>query len=360
MKILILQDRLRSGGTERQSVLLSNAFCAAGHSTGLLTFRPGGPLADTVAKEVTHTALQPFDTGLDWFAPGLTSHIREARPDILLCMGRMANCHAGRLQRRFPGLAVIGTMRTGKKLPAPYRRSLMQVRAIVANSHEARANLTALYGVEANKISVIHNSLVFQPAPSADMRKLLRAEHHATDKTFVMICVAMFRPEKNQRELIEIAAQMPPGADWQLWLVGTGPALAACQALVRQKQLDHHIRFLGWRRDPAPCYAAADAAVHASRSEALSNFLIEAQAGGLPVVAYEAQGIAESCLPDDTGFITKRGDRAAFLRHLDRLMRSSEGERQALAKRAQDHARDTFHHDRQVARYLELFSRLIR
>ncbi len=33
MKILIVQDYLRSGGTERQSVLLANAFAAAGHAT---------------------------------------------------------------------------------------------------------------------------------------------------------------------------------------------------------------------------------------------------------------------------------------------------------------------------------------
>jgi predicted ABC-type transport system involved in lysophospholipase L1 biosynthesis ATPase subunit len=44
MKILIIQDHLRSGGTERQSVLLANAFAAAGHPATLLTFRPGGPL----------------------------------------------------------------------------------------------------------------------------------------------------------------------------------------------------------------------------------------------------------------------------------------------------------------------------
>ena len=38
MKILILQDFLRSGGTERQCVLLANAFSAAGHGVTLVTF----------------------------------------------------------------------------------------------------------------------------------------------------------------------------------------------------------------------------------------------------------------------------------------------------------------------------------
>src|SRR5688572_2153137 len=105
MKILVIQDFLRSGGTERQSILLANAFAAGGHATTLLTFRPGGALASTVDKNVTCRALQPFDLRLDWFAPGLSSEVRRSAPEIVLCMGRMANCYAGTIQSEFPSVA---------------------------------------------------------------------------------------------------------------------------------------------------------------------------------------------------------------------------------------------------------------
>src|SRR5687768_14502309 len=114
MKILVIQDYLRSGGTERQSILLANAFAAAGHETTLLSFRPGGALASTVASTVKRIALQPVDVGLDWFAPGLAASAESAAPDVVLCMGRMANCYAGGLKRRLRTTAVISTMRTGK------------------------------------------------------------------------------------------------------------------------------------------------------------------------------------------------------------------------------------------------------
>lgn len=373
MKILIVQDRLRSGGTERQSVLLANAFAAAGHAVELLTFRPGGALADTVAKNVTRATLQPFDTGMDWFAPGIFGHAKRVQPDIILCMGRMANCYAGGLQKHLPHAAVIGTMRTGKKLPWLFRRSLRLVRAVVANSHEAKANLIALYGANEEKIAVIHNSLVFRPTPAANVRAQLRHQHGATEKTCVLLCVAMFRPEKNQRELVEIFALLSrpgvaggadPGpaspSDFQLWLAGDGETRATCEALAKHKNLGSRVKFLGWQRDPSPIYASADIAVHASWSEALSNFLIEAQASGLPVVAYKAQGIAESCLPGDTGFILPRDDRTAFCAKLVELAELSADERSALAERARTYARETFDHDRQVTRYLELFALLRR
>src|SRR3954470_8366173 len=98
MKILIVQDFLRSGGTERQTILLANAFATAGHATTLLTFRPGGALSETVLATVTCRSLQPFDLGLDWFAPGLMRAVRRMGPDIVVCMGRMANCFAGRIR----------------------------------------------------------------------------------------------------------------------------------------------------------------------------------------------------------------------------------------------------------------------
>ena len=143
MKILVVQDYLRSGGTERQSLLLAHAFAAADHATTLLTFRPGGALSTTVPPAIARITLQPFDCGLDWFAPGLLRTAHTHAFDVILCMGRMANCYAGGLQNRLAATAVVGTMRTGKRLPALFRRSLRSVRHIVANSHDARTTLIA-------------------------------------------------------------------------------------------------------------------------------------------------------------------------------------------------------------------------
>lgn len=357
MKILIIQDFLRSGGTERQSLLLANAFSAAGHDTTLLTFRPGGALARTVAGGVSRRILQPFDFGLDWFAPGLIADAQRIAPDVILCMGRMANCYAGRLQLSCPAAAVVATMRTGKPLPALFRRSLHRVRHIVANSYAARLTLQQEHGVAADNVTVIHNSLVF-PAATLSRNDALRREHGANARTQVLLCVAMFRPEKNQRELVEIAAGLPSETDWQLWLAGDGVTKPACEALVAQKNLGARVKFVGFHRDPSPLYRAADMAVHASWSEALSNFLIEAQAHGLPAVAYEAQGIDECFLPGRTGWAIPRDDRTAFRSALSRLFAMPEAERGALSCTAREHARTAFDPGENVHAYLGLFRRL--
>jgi glycosyltransferase involved in cell wall biosynthesis len=358
MKILILQDYLRSGGTERQSILLARGFAAAGHETTLLTFRPGGPLASTLGSSVRHRALQPFDTGLDWFAPGLIAAARRVDPEIILCMGRMANCYGASLQQACRKAAVIATMRTGKTLPWLFRRSLRRVPQVVANSREAKDALVAQHGIPADKIAVIYNSLVFPAASSLERNDTLRRERGAGPGTLVLLCVAMFRPEKNQRELIEIAAGLPPSLDWQLWLAGEGPALRECEQLAAQKNLGPRVQFLGFQRDPSALYRAADVAVHASASESLSNFLVEAQAHGLPAVAYTAQGIAECFVPEKTGWVIGRGDAAAFRATVARLAAEDAGQRARRSAEAREFARQTFDPQRQLAAYLELFARL--
>jgi glycosyltransferase involved in cell wall biosynthesis len=358
MKILIVQDYLRSGGTERQSVLLANEFAAAGHEATLLTFRPGGPLAATVSDHVHVHSLQPFDLGLDWFAPRLHRFARRQFFHTIVCMGRMANCYAGGLQTRLPGSAVVATMRTGKRLPALFRASLLKVSHVVANSREARDTLVQQHRVARGKISVIYNSLVFAPPSALWRNEALRAEYGVTSKTTVLLCVAMFRPEKNQSELIEIVTGLPEQLDWQLWLAGDGPARAACEQLVAARQLGGRVKFLGFLKDPSRLYCAGDIAVHASWSEALSNFVIEAQAHGLLAVAYDAQGIRECFVPGRTGWVISRGDRRSFRDTLARRIREPKVTHAERTADARHYARTTFDRARQVAAYLELFEKL--
>jgi glycosyltransferase involved in cell wall biosynthesis len=356
MNILIIQDLLRSGGTERQTILLAHGFAAAGHGAEVVTFRPGGTLAPSLAP-VPHGSLQTFDTTLNWFAPGLIRAARSASPDIVLCMGRMANCHGGRLQRALPRAAVVGTMRTGKPLPWLFRSSLRANAHVVANSGESARLLTQDYQLHPSRVSVIHNALVFPAGDSTHRETDLRARHGAGPKTRVLLCVGMFRPEKNQRALLEIVASLGLETDWQLWFAGDGSERAACETLAARLGVGDRVKFLGFQADPTPLYRAADIAVLTSKAESLSNFLIEAQAHGLPAVAYAAGGVAECLRQGITGEIVPPGDAESFRVALRRYLKYPTVLTQAGVA-ARLFAREAFDPQRQTQAYLDLFDRL--
>jgi glycosyltransferase involved in cell wall biosynthesis len=359
MKIIVLQDYLRSGGTERHSILLAREFAGLGHASELVTFRPGGQLAPTAT--CAWRALQPFDTRIDWFGPGLMRAVLDGS-DIVLCMGKTANCFAGRIQGRAMARGVrtkvVATLRAGGKLPGFYYSSVRRAAHLVTNSLEAADILVSGHGLDRRAVSVIHNSLVF-PEAYVGRDDALRSKFGAGPGTTVLLSVGMFRPEKNQRALLEIASGFPKDWDWRLWLLGEGPERAACERLAAQLGLGDRVRFLGYQADPGPYYRAADIAVHASKEEALSNFLIEAQSHGLPAVAYRALGIRECFVQGRTGWMLEQGDKDGFRAALALLAADTKAQRGARADEARAFARSSFDPKRQVAAYTGLFEALL-
>jgi len=311
---------------------------------------------------ISHRALQPFDLGLDWFAPGLHRAVKRFSPDVVLCMGRMANSWAGflkhKLQREDPRAIVLGTMRTGKNLPKRFRDSLEVVDHIVANSRDAAQRLIDEYGIARERVSVIHNALVFADREtiaeeqSRNVRRTIRTENGADENTVVFLCVAMFRPEKNQRALVDLFAKFSGREKSQLWFVGDGPTRAHVQALAHTKELGEAVKFFGFQADPEPFYLGADIAVLTSRSEALSNFLIEAHAHALPSVAYDVMGVKEC-----GGIAVPFEDEIAFLGSMNSLAQDAAA-RSREGARLGAYARDGFAPKKQAGEYLELFARL--
>ncbi len=380
MKILLVQDRLRGGGTERQTAFLAAAFARCGHPVSVLTFRPGGALVpELAAAGVAVRPLQPFDTGLDWFAPGLVAAARAGAPEIVLCMGRMANCRAAQLQRVLPLAAVVATVRTGKALPWLYRRGLRTAHGIIANSEFARRTLVAPEGA-ADRCVVIRNSLLHSAlladevtpaiAPGGAARQssdhpaaapvggaARQSDDHAPSAQPLLLCVAQFRREKNQRELLEIAALLPRDLPWHLAFVGEGPTRTECERRAAALGLADRIVFHGWQADPARFYRDAAIAVLTSQRESLPNFLVEAQCAGVPVVTYEVGGAAECFRDGETGHLIPAGDRARFAATLAELL-AAHPRRAAMSAAACAWARTEFDPDRQVAAHLEFFAQL--
>jgi glycosyltransferase involved in cell wall biosynthesis len=355
MRIFILQDYLRAGGTERQSVALSRFFAALGHDTTLLTFRSGGDLAPP-GGEVSHFSLQRYDSRWNGWAPGLVRTLRKAQPDIVLCMGYYANVYAGWVQSRLPSSRVVGTLRTLHKMPWWLAWSWRGLPLVISNTRAGRDILTERFNFAPERVIVIPNALAQAPDfKNAKGHRVRQRERQGAQKhTLVLLNVGMFRKEKKQAELIRIVADWKPECDWQLWLLGNGPLLDKCRRLARKLP---KVRFLDYEADVAPFYASADAAVLTSKMEALPNFLCEAQAWGLPVVSYDVGGAKESFEPGASGYAIPYGRKKAFEDALSILARDTE-KRAAMSAAANLWAQ-RYDPRRQSQAYLDCFRSLI-
>ena len=123
---------------------------------------------------------------------------------------------------------------------------------------------------------------------NADKRKALREELRLGD-SLAIICVARFRPEKNQVFLIDVLKEMlKVRQDVVFVFAGEGPCEDEVKAKAKEYGVEEHTRFLGMRTDIPDVLCAADAFVLPSFWEGLPVTVIEAQASGLHCVVNDA------------------------------------------------------------------------
>lgn len=357
MRIAVVQDFLRRGGTERQSLLLCREFRKLGAAPVLISFRPGGPLsAEAAQAEIEHSSLISFDTRLDFFAPRLSASVARAEPDVVICMGRTANAFAGHLQRCNPGALIVGTVRTGKPLPWLNWRSFRRLPLVISNTEWWRRELQRR-GLEREKLAVVPNGLSFSWS-WPDLRRLrtdVRDRLGLEPDQPLLLNVAGFRPGKRQEHLIRLLARLPAGIPWRAALVGDGERLIHAKQLARELGLSDRIVFTGVLDDPAPYYGAADIAVSVSQEDALPNFLIEAQVAALPVIATNYQGVREAFRDQESGYLVEPDDQRGFMTRLQELM-SLPAKRKALGASGREWAQERFDPTNCARQHLELLA----
>jgi glycosyltransferase involved in cell wall biosynthesis len=122
----------------------------------------------------------------------------------------------------------------------------------------------------------------------------LRSRYVATDEP-LLISVSRMAKEKNLDFLIDGLAKVKEliRTPFKCLLVGDGPEKTRLEEKAAALGLDEEVIFTGNMppRYVARCYLAADLFVFASTSETQGMVLIEAMAGGCPVVAVRASGV---------------------------------------------------------------------
>ncbi len=143
-----------------------------------------------------------------------------------------------------------------------------------------------------------------------------------------------------------------------LWIAGGGPLRAELQALARELGVAERVRFLGWRDDRDGLFGAADICVFPSRFEPYGNVTMEAWGQRTPLVAAASAGPAAYVKNGQDGLLVPVDDATALAAAIGRVI-----DEPALAARLAEGGwrryQDEFTEAANVARYLQLFQRLL-
>ncbi len=152
----------------------------------------------------------------------------------------------------------------------------------------------------------------------------------------IILYVGRLSYEKNLTALLSafraIEVEEP---DAHLVLVGDGPARHDLERTLA----GHRALFTGYLRGEAlaEAYASADLFAFPSTTETFGQAVLEALASGLPVVAYDAEGVRDLVEHNQTGLLVPPGDTDAFTCSLRTLLAHAE-QRALMSVRARSTA----------------------
>ncbi len=337
MRLYQVMAGARVGGAEAFFERLAPALQADGIEQEVAIRRHPGRAARLRDGGVITRELR-FGGALDITTPiRLRRAVSRFRPDIVLAWMNRATAMAPR-----------GPWRLVARLGGYY--NLKYYRAcdhLVGNTEDIVTYLRDA-GWPAERAHYLPNFVADRRAPAED-----RARHDTPADVPLALALGRLHPNKGFDVLIEALAEKP--GLW-LWIAGSGPQEAALRARAERLGVASRVRFLGWRDDPAPLYAACDLFVCSSRIEPLGNIVIEAWAQGRPVVAAAAAGPGRLIEDGRTGLLVPIDDAPALARALDLADDPARGGALAEAGRAAYEA--AFTEAIVVARYREFFDRI--
>lgn len=167
-----------------------------------------------------------------------------------------------------------------------------------------------------NRIEIIENGVdltnvnLARPYKKHEINKLFSETDH------LLIQIAAFRGQKDQKTLIKSLLYLPDSV--KLLLVGDGELRLECENLVKELDLKHRVVFLGIRTDIPRLLKSSSIVVLSSLYEGLSLSAIEGMASGRPFVASDVPGLRD--LVKGAGVLFKQGDSIELAKKIEQLL----------------------------------------
>lgn len=346
MHIMIVIHSLRGGGAERVAVDLSAYWQRLGYRVSLVTQMAAAtdayPVPEGVQRYVMGTA---HASGGGWRGAlanwqrvrKLRKLIKKHKPDCVLGIMTTASVLAVMATKGL-NCRVLVTEHTHpplQNLPETWQKlrrwAYPRAHAVVALTHGTGQWIQD--HIPGSRVVVIPNAVNW---PLKNQEPVLAVP--AKDKRLRLIAVGRLHPVKGFDLLIQAFVQLAPYfPDWDLVILGEGDERAALQQQINEAELTDRIQLIGRVGNMADWYQQSDMYVLSSRTEGLSNTLLEAMAAGLPVVALDCDtGPREIIRHNIDGILVNPPEDAeALAAHLSDLM-ARPLKRTALARRAID------------------------
>jgi len=308
----------------------------------------------------------------DWIAlRALTRIFRCSRPDIVHTHSGKAGV-LGRLAAARAAVPIIVHTIHGPSFGA-FQGPLANLVLTAAERWAARVTTHFVAVCEAMKqqylaagighpeqYSTILSGFDLQPFLAATNDPQLRAELGIGADDLVIGKVARLFKLKGHDDLLAVAPALVHGCPRiKFLLVGDGPWRRRFESKARALKIQDRFVFTGLvpPEKVAGLIGIMDVLVHLSLREGLARALPQAMAAARPVVAYDADGAAEVCHDQETGFLVRPGDLETLRNRLLQLAKDPDL-RTRLGRQGREYVRHRFGVEQMVEELYSLYTSL--
>ena len=312
-KILVgIIHKLEMGGAERMMVNILNHFACEDKEVHLIIFNNIGSLKASLDSRIIIHDLKVTSVKYGLFKSFVALY--RLKPDIIFSgIGHLNIAMASFIpllklflpkSRWVSRETNIASMKNKKsKYPKLfewlYKNVYKNYDVIVAQSQDMKNDLKEHYPSASAKAVVINNPI------DIDRVELLSNEYKV--EKINLINVGILRQAKRHYLMLEVLSKLP--LNYHLTLVGSGAEKEKLKLLVEELSLSDRVTFEGHKTNPYPYMKEADLFILTSEHEGFPNVLLEANALGLPVVAFACPGgITEIVQEGLNGFFVSNGD----------------------------------------------------
>ncbi len=323
-KVLVATDEMEVGGSQRQITNLLTGIDQAKVEPVLLYFRNNSFLVDQIKASGVRVHYLPKNGRIDpGFLVKLVRFLAREKFDVIHAYSLTAELWLAiaRMFARAP--KIISSIRSTYDNYAWWQWRLKQwVTAqsalVISNSKMAADQAFRRMALPASSCAVVYNG-IRSPATEHPLPADRAASRAAHD--FILTFVGRLGPEKNLPCLLRALHRLQEegGRRIGVWLVGDGGERAKVEEQIAALGLGGVVDMLGERLDVEALFAHSDAVVLPSIREGLSNAILEAMAGGKPVIASAVGGSPEIIRHGENGLLFPSDDDRALADAIARL-----------------------------------------
>jgi glycosyltransferase involved in cell wall biosynthesis len=174
----------------------------------------------------------------------------------------------------------------------------------------------------------------------------------------IIVSVGRLVEQKNYKSAI-VAMSKIIDRDFEYWIVGAGVLEIELKNFVKSLNIEHKIKFLGFREDIPNILAQADIFLQTSLWEGFGLAVVEGMAAGLPVIVSNVPGVQEVVGDrDKCGFLIDPSSEDEIAEKVSTLI-DNPSLRENMGRNAQTRASD-FNVDRTISEHIELYCNLVK